>query len=175
MKTALYRYLDNLGACEEALEWVDDNSLNDPQTAWDMCPDARWLIWVVEPHLGKPGWPTRRELVLAACDCAETVAHLVPEDEDRLWGVLATVRRWARGKATARECEKAADKAKSAAVSTSYYDAHATRNVLAAYHAAYAAMRAAKAIEHSGGDYQKALAYLADIVRKRLYIGRVEL
>jgi hypothetical protein len=107
VKTKLYSYLKNLGACKDALEWIDDNSLSDPQVAWDTCPVLSWLLWLAARHQGGPGWPTRQELVLAARDCA-------------------------------------------------------------AYYAAYA-------IETAGGDGQKALADMADIVRKRLYIGEISL
>jgi hypothetical protein len=49
---------------------------------------------------------------------------------------------------------------------------HAAFAAIATYHAANAV---ADAIEQSGGDEQKALADMSDIVRKRLYIGEVEL
>jgi hypothetical protein len=186
MKTDLYRYLYTLGACDEALEWIEENSLNDPQVAWDTCPDASWLLWFVAKHLGNPGWPTHRELVSATCDCAEAVLYLIPKGEDRPRIAIETVRRLVAGEATLKECEKAVTMACHVARYRAYdaravsHAAYAACTVYAACapfatSAPYAATRAAKAIEHSGGDYQKALACLAGIVRKRLYIGRVEL
>jgi hypothetical protein len=38
MKIDLYEYLGRKQACNEALEWIDENNLSDPQAAWDMCP-----------------------------------------------------------------------------------------------------------------------------------------
>ena len=193
MKTALYRYLDELGACEEALEWIEENSLNDPQAAWDMCPHARWLIWAVELHLNKPGWPTRQDLVLAACDCAEVSLHLVSAGEDRPRIAIDTARRWAVGEATLEDCRGVSlDAADVVFDATRFAGCIAARAVSlsraasavgsAAYHAAFAAIATyhaanavADAIEQSGGDEQKALADMSDIVRKRLYIGEVEL
>ena len=191
MKTALYKYLEKLEACADALTWVDDNKLSDPQVAWDTCPDPRWLIWVTEKHQGKPGWPTRQEVVLTACGCAEMSLHLVPADEVRPRLAIATARRWAEGKATFEECRQAviyAVDAANAVHSTSraaYIAAYAAAyavdtvdtvdTVFAVYRAAGAAYHAADAIGLSGGDFYKALADMADIVRKRLYIGEISL
>jgi hypothetical protein len=51
----------------------------------------------------------------------------------------------------------------------------AIQTTYAATYAEYAVANAADAIWLSGGDKQEALADMADIVRKRLYIGKVEL
>jgi hypothetical protein len=185
VKTKLYRYLETLEACKPALDWIEEVSLNDPQVAWDTCPDPRWLIWVTEKHQGKPGWPTRQEVVLTACGCAEMSLHLVPADEVRPRLAIATARRWAEGKATFEECRQAviyAVDAANAVHSTSraayiaaYAAAYAVDTVFAVYRAAGAAYHAADAIGLSGGDFYKALADMADIVRKRLYIGEISL
>jgi hypothetical protein len=193
MKTALYRYLDHLGACDEALKWIEENNLRDTQAAWDTCPDARWLFWVTERHPGKTGWPTRQEVVLAACDCAEVSLYLIPACEDRPRIAIDTARRWAVGEADIEECRltglDAADVvfdatrfagciaaravSLSRAASAAYRAAH--HAVYAANYASDAANAVADAIVYSGGDKQEALADMADIVRKRLYIGKVGL
>jgi hypothetical protein len=143
MKTALYRYLEKLEACADALTWIDDNKLSDPQVAWDTCPDARWLFWVIERHLDKPGWPTHQEVVLAACDCAEVSLHLIPADEDRPRIAIETARRWVAGEATIEECRltalDAADAAYAAYAADAAYAAYAADAAYAAFCAAYAA------------------------------------
>ena len=189
MKTKLCRYLKNLGACAPALNWIDADSLNNSQIAWNTCPDASWLFWVVAKHLGKPGWPTYQEIVLAACDCAEAVLHLIPDGEYRPRIAIYTARLWAGGWATTEECEEAADAAYQAALD----NAHVTYTVYAAdaafyaadaacfavydsgYYASRAAYSAVRAIWRFGGNFRKAHADVVDIVRKRLYIGEVAL
>ena len=42
--TALWKVLDKLGACDEALDFVDDQT---PLQAWNRCTDVDWLLWTV--------------------------------------------------------------------------------------------------------------------------------
>ena len=68
---------------------------------WLECQDApamlRWAAARVD----------RRVLVLATCDCAETVLHLVPEGENRPHIAVAAARAWCRGDATLEDVRAA--------------------------------------------------------------------
>jgi hypothetical protein len=76
-----------------------------------------------------------KQIVLAACDCAETALRHVPEGEDRPRKAIKTARAWARGEATLDEVRTAA-----------YADADADADAAAAA-AAYAAAAAAYAAD----------------------------
>jgi hypothetical protein len=56
----------------------------------------------------------RRRLVMAACDCAETVLHLVPAGEDRPRKAVETARAWCRGEASTAAATSAAKAAAAA-------------------------------------------------------------
>ena len=113
--------LSRIGACKEAVEWVGERDL---ATAWRECDRADWMLWLLAKRAGNPHWPTRQQVVLAACACAETALHHVPADEPRPRIAIKTARRWANGCATIDEG--------AAARAACAYDA-------AAYAAAYAA------------------------------------
>jgi hypothetical protein len=148
----------------------------------------------------KPGWPTRNEVVLAACDCAETALRYVKAGDDGPRKCIATVRAWADGKAslddvgTARRAAAAstapyatyaaaayvATAAASYTSYTSYASAAASYAPYASYAADAAAYAAADAAAYAAAasaasyaaDRTKTLAKCAVIVRKRLYIPK---
>ena len=121
--------LKKLGACEEAVDWASQApSLG---AAWDSCERADWLLWLAART-------SRRELVVAAaCACARTVLHLVPEGEERPRLVIETAEAWTRGEATIDEVREATNRA--------HYVAHysSREHYDAAYYAAVAAYNAA--------------------------------
>lgn len=80
----------------------------------------------------------RRAAVWAACQCARTVLHLVPEGEDRPRLAIETAEAWTRGEATADHLSARINEASAAYVG-------ATSISLAAANAAYAAYAAAAA------------------------------
>ena len=144
MKTAkqFESLLHELGACSEAVRWAHGKTLH---VVWTTCKRGDWLLWLVGKMADKKGWPTRKQAVLAACDCAEKALKYVKEGEDRPRLAIQTARKWARGKATLGEVRKA----------------------YAAADAAYAYADAAAA-DASYAARANALAESADLVRKRL-------
>jgi hypothetical protein len=96
-----YEYLRSVGACDEALTWASGQP--DIPTAWKNCRRYDWMMWLLE----KRGYNDARILRLIACDCAETVLHLVPPGEDRPHIAIETARRYAEGRATAKELQAA--------------------------------------------------------------------
>ena len=89
---AVAPWLASLNACGEAVRWASDRDL---LTAWRDCERADWMLWLCGKMVGAPTWPTRKQLVLAACACAETALRLVPTGEDRPRRAIETARRWA--------------------------------------------------------------------------------
>ena len=129
--------LEGEQACTEAVEWVNGRGM---KRAYDECERADWMLWIFGKMAGRKGWPTREEVVLAACDCAETsVQHWKKSypNDDRPQKAIAVARRWAKGRATIGDVRSAADAACAAAYAA-YAAAHAS---YAASYAAYAALR----------------------------------
>ena len=162
--------LDSLRACPEAKKWATGKDL---KTVWETCERGDWLLWLCGHMVGAEGWPTRQEVVLAACDCAETALRYVEPGETRPAECIRVVRAWAEGKATikqVREVSRAADAAADAAA----YAAAAAAAYAAAYaaEAAYAADAAADAAyAAAAAARKKALKHCADLVRARITMG----
>lgn len=96
----LQELLVPLGVCAEAREWAAGKDL---QKAWTECPRADWLMWLVDRMCVREGWPSHREVVLAACTCAETAVQRVHAERhpilngiELLWGYLASIGAWTR-------------------------------------------------------------------------------
>src|SRR5690349_8106487 len=70
---ALSDALAEIDACDEAIAWVGDRDL---KAAWAECERPDWMLWLCGRMAGKPGWPTRQQIVLIACDIAESVLHI---------------------------------------------------------------------------------------------------
>ena len=134
----LRAFLTARSACRDALEWLGDR---DSAQMWADCQRPDWLLWWAGQTV------PRRDLVLAACDCAETALRFVPGDEHRPRLAIETARRWANGEATLDEvaaAANAADAAEYAAPLSARADAYAAHAAArAAYAAAYAADLAA--------------------------------
>src|ERR1017187_8579548 len=60
--------LKSLGACPEAVAWRGKRDL---KTTWAKCERGDWMLWLAGNMADKKGWPTRQQVVIAACDCAE--------------------------------------------------------------------------------------------------------
>ena len=88
--------LQKLCACPEAIEWVGDRTL---QQAFNDCERADWMLWLAARMIGKPGWPTHQQVVLAACVCAESVLDIFekkyPSDAQPR-AAIAAARKWAK-------------------------------------------------------------------------------
>ena len=160
--------LTSLDACLQAREWAKGKSL---QSAWKTCKRGDWLLWLSGHMADKPGWPTRNEVVLAACDCAETALQYVKAGDDGPRKCIETVRALADGKATLDDVGTARRAAAaSAAASAASYTSDAS---YAAAAAAYASYAAADAAAYAAADAAYAAAYArvrvlaecADLVR----------
>jgi hypothetical protein len=167
--------LVELNACSEAREWAKGKSL---AVVWKTCKRGDWLLWLCGRMADKPNWPTRKEVVLAACDCAELALKHVPAGEDRPRKCIEVVRAWAAGTATIEDVRTARHAAAYAAAAyaadaaaAAYAAAYAAYAAADAYAAAYAA--AAYAADADAAARTKTLATCAVLVRKRLKIARI--
>ena len=148
--------LVELKACSEAREWASGKSL---AAVWKTCKRGDWLLWLCGKMADKPNWPTRKEVVLAACDCAELALKYVPEGEEHPRKCIEATRAWASGNATLDEVR--------AVRRSAAYAAYAAD---AAAYAAYAAHADADADADADAARTKTLAKGAVLVRKRLKV-----
>ena len=157
----LRAFLENRLACQAAMDWLGDR---DSDQMWTECRRPDWLLWWAGQVV------SRRELVLAACDCAETALRYVPEGEDRPRLAIEATRRWARGEATVKEVDAARAAAIAAYINAGYaasyaaLTAYATPAPYAAHSAAAAAEEAARA---AAEDAAAANATMCQLIRDR--------
>jgi len=148
--------LQRIGACAEAKEWVGDKTI---EQAWETCEDSQWMLWILSR--------TDLNLTDPACDMAERVLHLVPEESQLacIWAVSAAKRR-----ANFDELNAASmavnDAAKSAAKSAAANWAASVYACDAAYAAAcyvvsYSSARAATHASARAADDASRAAYYA--------------
>jgi hypothetical protein len=178
--------LETLSACSEARTWAKGKDFAD---VWNSCERGDWLLWLSGRMSGKKGWPTGQQVVLAACDCAETALKYVKAGEDRPRIAIETARKWARGEATldkVRTCAAAADAAAAAygadaygadaAAAAAYGAANAAAADAAAADAGAAAAAAyAGAADAGAADARsKTLQTCADLVRKAILMPKFE-
>src|SRR5271166_325417 len=130
----------SLRACLEAKEWALGKDL---KTVWETCERGDWLLWLCGRMAGKEGWPSQQDVVLAACDCAETALQYVRVGEDRPRKCIETVRAWVRGEANIDDVLEARSSAAVYAASSVYAAAYAACAAYAAVYAADAAVYAA--------------------------------
>jgi hypothetical protein len=134
------------------MDWLGNR---DSSQMWAECNRPDWLLWWAGQVV------SRHDLVLAACDCAETALRFVPANEDRPRLAIETTRRWARGEATVKEVDAARVAAISAYINAGYaasyaaLTAYATPAPFAAPSAAAAAEEAARAAARAD-DYAAA-------------------
>ena len=108
----------------------------------------------------------RRRLVLAACDCAASVLHLVPAGEDRPRRAIGAAREWVRGRATQDEVRAAYAAAYAAASSAAYASSSAAYDASsAAYAAASSAAYNASAAAYAAASAAYAAALSALVLR----------
>ena len=171
--------LRTVGACKEAVDWAKGREW---PVAWQECERGDWMLWLAGAMQGKSRWPTRQQIVLVACDCAELVLPIFekkyPTDK-RVRECIETTRKWANGEAAIEDVHKAraaayaaayaaADAAYAAADAAAYAAYAAYAAAYAAADAAYAAYAAAyAAADAARQDRQK---QCADLCRKHLTV-----
>ena len=135
LETMCIRIAD-LGACQEAQDWLKELDPSwTPQQAWDACPRADWMLWLI----GRSKNPDKVAIVRVACAIARTVLKHVPEGELRPLRAIEAAEAWAENpnEGTARAAARAAAYAAYAAAA---YAADAA-DAAAAYAAACGVVR----------------------------------
>jgi hypothetical protein len=161
--------LIKIKACEEAIKWVGDRTMKE---AFRDCPRADWILWAHEKFFPEK----KRERILAAAHCANTIRHLMQDDRSKK--AVDTAIAYGEGKATEEELQfaayAAADAAYAAAADAYAYayaaDADAAYAYAAAADAAYAAADAADDADYAAGGKKENQKKTADICRKYLKI-----
>lgn len=97
----LTKKLQKMNACVPAIEWVKQMNGSNPEKLWNECERGDWMLWLV----GKLDID-RKRLVLAACQCARLVEHLM-KDEHSI-RTIEVAEAWVHGKATLEELDRAA-------------------------------------------------------------------
>jgi hypothetical protein len=93
-------------ACAQAIKWVRESKTGTFTELWNECERADWMLWILAKMAGQKGWPSKKTVVLCACDCAETALKFVPENENLPKIAIETARKWAAGEESKEECEK---------------------------------------------------------------------
>jgi len=143
---------------QEVRDWLDSTLHLTLADAWPACVESKWLFWLgiqVMPH---------ETLVLALCDVAESVLHLVPAGEDRPRIALETARRRARGEVTVEEMRAVAS-----ATDTSCDNAAWRAAFYVTAYAAYAAYIYDARASHACSTYAAADTACAYAVRACAY------
>jgi len=92
--------LIDLDVCKEAIDWVEDRTI---QQAWKDCPHGDWMLWLLEEMEGEKGWLDEKEIMLLGCWCARRVLKYIPEGETRPLKAIEAKEAWARGEITREE------------------------------------------------------------------------
>jgi len=150
----LRHFLAERDACKAGIDWLGDR---DSARMWAECERPAWLLWWAGQVV------SRQELVLAACDCAETALRFVPEGEDQPRLAIETTRRWVRGEATVKEV----DAARAAAIAT-----YRTAGYAASYAALTAYATPAPFAALAAGAAAEEVARAADAAMCRLIRDR---
>ena len=178
MSIILKDLLIELNACEGARNWVKDKSLS---TAWKECSRADWMLWLIGKMADKPGWPTRKNVIELACDCAETALPIWKKkylNDKRPQQCIEATRDYLKGKTSLEELKKyRSDAAAYAAYAAYAADAAAYAAADAAYaaDAADAAYAAAYAAAAYAADAYAADAYRKDAARKDEEQAQIEI
>jgi len=158
------QYLQSVGACEPAVAWAENKTIEEVVAT---CHRGDWLLWLAQKcDIGL------QPLTLAKGHCANTVRHLM-KDERSIRAVDIAIA-FGEGKATREDLDAAADAAYADAADAAYAAAAAYNAVAAAVAAAaYAAAAVAAAADYAApaAAYADAAdaAAAADICRN--YIG----
>lgn len=98
--TTYLEKLNNMGACQPALDWCHEYNFKNLQQAWDKCERVDWLLWL----LYKTG-TSNQKLCLLACAFTRKVIKLTEEynPTPNYKNVMDITERYAYGKATDEE------------------------------------------------------------------------
>jgi hypothetical protein len=141
--------LEDLGACDEAVEWV---GARDAIEAWNDCPRGDWLLWI----LGKLE-ADRKRLVLCAHECIE--AAVLGIAHECVHRCLILAKRWAVGDCSDEELH-VAEEAVHSYITGLQSDA-LVRHVDAAYAVSYVVESGSTAARYAAATVDNPAEYFA--------------
>ena len=161
MKQTMIKKLASLHPCNEAVEWLKEQS--SMKVAWETCERGDWMLWLLGKLSGKIGSKSRKQLVWTSCQCARLSLPYITKDEKRPLNTIETAEKYTKGNATLKEVKVAADAAYAASAAATAAAAAYAADAAAAYAAAiYAAYADATDVDAKN----KILKQCADIVRE---------
>jgi len=83
----LSKQLHNLGACDDAVEWVAARKERTALGIWRACDNPQWMLWLLGVLSGEKHSRARKRLLLCCLEIAETSYQYVKDKE-----LLATLR-----------------------------------------------------------------------------------
>lgn len=67
--------LEELKACGEAMDWLQEKAFATPQEAWDACTQGHWMSWLLVRTVGDSA-TEREKLVIAGAECLSLCDHI---------------------------------------------------------------------------------------------------
>jgi hypothetical protein len=126
---------------------------------------------------GQDGWPTRAQVVLAACECVEPALRRVPAGEERPRRAIEAARAWASGKIGEDVVETAMDDALAASkwlLPSQSPESNAARAAWYAVRAVFIPSEAARAAWYAASAAQsplEAISAMAEVVRRTIQLS----
>jgi hypothetical protein len=72
------KWLIEKNACQEAIEWIGDKTL---QEAWLECQCSNWMIWLLAIQMEKSNWPSYQQIMLFISDILKEEGITISTDE----------------------------------------------------------------------------------------------
>jgi hypothetical protein len=159
--------LRKLGACSDAIEWVQ--SINDNDRAWNECKRSDWMFWLLAAVRYREEKPLRR----IACECLRGVWDRL-NPKSRL--LIEMVERYCDGRADWQSVTRARSVARSAARSVADRAADRAAGAAArsvAYLSGAAAYWAADSVAYLSAADSAARKRLCEIIRKHIPLADI--
>lgn len=90
-------FLKSIHACQDAINWAEDRPILD---CWNECTRPDWLLFLINMMHDKPGWPTRRQVILTQCLVAEYAdKFLLEERNEKALNSIRAAKSWLNAEA----------------------------------------------------------------------------
>ncbi|MCK9457043.1 MAG: hypothetical protein M0R31_07095 [Candidatus Riflebacteria bacterium] len=100
MKKEHLFWLKSNQACNEGMEWIEENNIQSLEEVWNTCERGDWLLWMAEMLC-----VDQRKLMMCGALCAHTVIQHMKDPRSR--NAVRVIFLWSRGKATDEQLEYA--------------------------------------------------------------------
>lgn len=103
MNLSLWEYIKGLGACDEALDWLDEDfkgcssDFSTLEAVWARCAIPSWLTWYVFAVSGSDQSDTRRAAVAMLVKLAKEIKFIGESDIAGVNNAIDIADKWSRG------------------------------------------------------------------------------